>query len=185
LPVLVGLDGVNRMSKSLGNYIGIDEPAKEIFGKTMSIPDNLIYSYFELVTDVDTDYLREIKEKLASEEYNPRDLKMELGVRLASMYHNHEAGLEAKAEFERVFSGGGIPDDIPEFSTAELGGNIWIVKLLTETKMTKSGGEARRLIKGGGLYLNNERITDDSLEIELEPGMLFKVGKRRFFKIIE
>jgi tyrosyl-tRNA synthetase len=184
LPVLVGLDGVNRMSKSLGNYIGIDEPAKEIFGKTMSIPDSLIYSYFELVTDVDKEYLEDIKTKLASEEFNPRDLKMELGVKLASMYNNQRQALEARAEFERVFSGGGVPDDIPKFSASALGGKIWVVKLLTETKMVKSGGEARRLIKGGGLYLNNERITDDSQEIELEEGMLFKVGKRRFFKII-
>jgi tyrosyl-tRNA synthetase len=184
LPVLVGLDGVNRMSKSLGNYIGIDEPAKEIFGKTMSIPDNLIYPYFELVTDVDTEYLNEIRAKLASEEFNPRDLKVELAEKLVSMYHNKNQALEAKAEFERIFSGGGVPDDIPEVSASELGGKIWVVKLLTETKMTKSGGEARRLIKGGGLYLNGERITDDSLEIDLKEEMLFKVGKRRFFKII-
>jgi len=185
LPVLVGLDGVNRMSKSLGNYIGVDEPPREIFGKVMSIPDNLIYSYFELVTGVDKEKLRDIKEKLASPEFNPRDLKMELGLTLVSMYHDRQAALEAKAEFERVFSGGGVPDDIPEFSVSELGGTIWVVKLLTETKMVKSGGEARRLIKGGGLYLDNKRITDESLEIELKDGMLFKVGKRRFFKIVE
>jgi tyrosyl-tRNA synthetase len=185
LPVLVGLDGVNRMSKSLGNYIGVDEPAKEIFGKVMSIPDTLIYSYFELLTDADKETLTDIKAKLASEEINPRDLKMELGVRLASMYHDRELALEAKAEFERVFSGGGIPDDIPEFSAMELGGTVWVVKLLTNTKMVKSGGEARRLIKGGGLYLDNERVIDDSLEIKLIEGMLFKVGKRRFFKIVK
>ncbi len=185
LPVLVGLDGVNRMSKSLGNYIGVDEPAKEIFGKVMSIPDNLIYAYYELVTDVGPEELREIKNKLASTEFNPRDLKMELGVMLASMYHDREQAEEAKAEFERVFSGGGVPDDIPEFSIASLGSPIWVVKLLTGTDMVKSGGEARRLIKGGGLYLDNERLTDDAMEIKLAEGMLFKVGKRRFFKIVK
>ncbi len=185
LPVLVGLDGVNRMSKSLGNYIGVDESAKQIFGKVMSIPDNLIYSYFELVTDADKASLEEAKTKLFSTEFNPRDLKMELGVTLATMYHNPKLAIEAKAEFERVFSGGGIPDDVPEFTISELGEKIWVVKLLTNTKMLKSGGEARRLIKGGGLYLDNERISDDSLEIELSEGMLFKVGKRKFFRIIK
>jgi len=185
LPVLVGLDGVNRMSKSLGNYIGVDEPAKEIFGKVMSIPDSLIYSYYDLVTDADTAQLADIKNKLASEEFNPRDLKMELGVTLAARYHDREQAAEARAEFERVFSDGGIPDDIPEFSISSLGKKIWVVKLLTGTEMAKSGGEARRLIKGGGLYLNNERISDDSLELELTQGMLFKVGKRRFFRIVK
>ncbi len=185
LPVLVGLDGVNRMSKSLGNYIGVDESPKEIFGKVMSIPDNLIYPYFELVTDVDTDKLAGIKEKLASSEYNPRDLKIELAVTLVSMYHDSEQAEVAKKEWDKVFSKRGLPEDMPEFSIADLGDRMWVVKLLTETEMVKSGGEARRLIKGGGLYLDTERISDDSLEIELADGMVFKVGKRRFFKIVK
>lgn len=184
LPILVGVDGVNRMSKSLGNYIGVDEPPKEIFGKIMSIPDSLIFSYFELVTDLDTEALKDIKARLASREFNPMELKKELGVTLVAMYHSQEAAREARAEFERVFSDRGIPDDIPEFSAARLGGRLWIVRLLTETGMVKSGGEARRLIKGGGVYLNDERVNDDSLEIDLSEGMLFKVGKRRFFKIV-
>ena len=151
----------------------------------MSIPDNLIYSYFNLATDKDLDFLADIKHKLDSNEYNPMDMKKELGVTLAAMYQGEENALRAKEEFERIFSDKGLPDDIPEFSAGELGGTIWVVRLLTETKMAKSGGEARRLINGGGLYLNDERITDDKLEIELKKGMLFKVGKRRFFKIIE
>ena len=185
LPVLVGTDGVNRMSKSLGNYIGIDEPAREIFGKIMSIPDSFIYPYFELVTDVDAKFLAVIKAKLEIPSFNPMELKKELGVKLATMYHGPDSALEARAEFERVFSSKGIPDDIPEFSLGQLGKKLWIVKLLTETRMVDSGGEARRLIKGGGLYLDNERIMDDSQEIELKVGMLFKVGKRRFLRIIE
>lgn len=185
LPILIGTDGVNRMSKSLGNYIGIDEPAREIFGKIMSIPDSFIYTYFELVTDVDPKTLADIKAKLESPGLNPMELKKELGVTLASMYHGSESAQEARAEFERVFSSKGIPDEIPEFSAAKLGKKIWIVKLLTETKMVESGGEARRLIKGGGLYLDNERLSDDSLELDLKPGMLIKVGKRRFLRIVE
>jgi len=183
LPILVGLDGVNRMSKSLGNYIGIDEPPDEIFGKVMSIDDNMIYQYFELVTDVNGDKLEDVKAKLASSEYNPRDLKMELGETLVAMYYSTEKAQEASKEWERVFSERKLPSDMPEFSISTLGERIWVVKLLTETKMVKSGGEARRLIKGGGLYLNNERIADDSAEIDLTEGMIFKVGKRRFFRI--
>lgn len=185
LPVLVGLDGVNRMSKSLGNYIGIDEPPDEIFGKVMSIGDNMIYQYFELVTDVDGDKLEEVKTKLASSEFNPRDLKMDLGETLVAMYYDPATAQEARREWERVFSERKLPSDMPEFSISALGKKIWVVKLLTETNMVKSGGEARRLIKGGGLYLNNERIADDSAEIDLSAGMIFKVGKRRFFRIGE
>jgi tyrosyl-tRNA synthetase len=185
LPILVGTDGVERMSKSLGNYIGINESAKEIYGKVMSIPDNLIYSYFELVADVDAAYLKEIKEKLLSLEFNPMIPKTELAFRLVSMYHDEEAAEKARAEFKRMFTDKGTPDDIPEYSISELGEKIWIIKLLTQTGMVKSGGEARRLIKGGGLYLNDERISDESLELELSEGMLFKVGKRRFFKIVK
>jgi len=185
LPVLVGLDGGNRMSKSLGNYIGIEEPPKEIFGKIMSIPDSLIYTYFELVTDVTPATLVEIKSKLASDEYNPKDLKMELGMTLVSMYYDREQALHAKEEFERMFSEGGLPNEIPEVSLSTLGRRIWVVKLLTATGTANSGGEARRLIKGGGLYLNNDRIADDELEIDLKEGMLFKVGKRRFFRIVK
>ncbi len=185
LPVLVGLDGGNRMSKSLGNYIGIDEPPKEIFGKIMSIPDSLIYTYFELVTDVAPATLAEVKSKLASEEYNPRDLKMELGVKLVSMYYNREQALQAQEEFERMFTGGGLPNEIPEVSLSTIGPRIWVVKLLTATGTVNSGGEARRLIKGGGLYIDSDRITDDELEIDLKEGMLFKIGKRRFFRIVK
>jgi tyrosyl-tRNA synthetase len=183
LPILIGVDGTSRMSKSLENYIGIDEPGREIFGKVMSIPDNLIYSYFELVTDIDAEALAQIKARLESSEENPMELKKELGVTIVSMYQGKEEALQAKEEFERVFSERGVPDDVPGFSRQALGNTIWIVKLLTETGMAKSGGEARRLIKGGAVSVDDRKITDDAHELDLEPGMLFKVGKRRFFKI--
>ncbi|MCK5127361.1 MAG: tyrosine--tRNA ligase [candidate division Zixibacteria bacterium] len=185
LPILVGVDGVKRMSKSLGNYIGVDESPKEIFGKVMSIPDNLILSYYELVTDVTGEELKTIKEKLETPELNPMDLKKELGVQLVTIYHNKDKALEAREEFERVFSDRGIPDDMPELSMAEIGETIWVVKLLADTKMVNSRGEARRLIKAGGLYIDNERMSDDSRELNLKEGLLFKVGKRKFFRIIK
>ncbi|MFH1701582.1 MAG: tyrosine--tRNA ligase [Candidatus Zixiibacteriota bacterium] len=185
LPILVGIDGTNRMSKSLGNYIGVDESTKEIFGKIMSIPDSLIYSYYELITDVDELFLADLKKKLSMDDQNPMEIKKELGIEVVSMYHSREKGLEACEEFERIFSDKGLPDDMPEFKISNFGEKIWVVKLLTETKMVNSRGEARRLINGGGLYLNNERISDESLELDLTEGMLFKVGKRRFFKIVK
>ena len=185
LPILVGVDGTNRMSKSLGNYIGVDESPKEIFGKIMSIPDNLIYVYFELVTDISPKELREIKARLESTDFNPMDLKKDLGVLLVSMYHDRDKGLEARAEFERIFSDRGVPDDMPEFSLAKLEKKIWVVKLLADTKTVASRGEARRLIKAGGLYIDNDRMSDDTAEITLKKGMLFKVGKRKFFRIVK
>ncbi len=183
LPVLVGLDGHQRMSKSIGNYIGIDEPPREMFGKIMSIPDSLIYSYFELVTDIALDKLTEIKAQLEDISNNPMTLKKMLGVEIVSMYHSGEAGKEACEEFERVFSKKEIPEDIPEFNISALTGKVWIVRLLTETGLAKSNGEARRLIQGGGIYIDGQTVTDENMEVEVADGMLLRAGKRRFLKL--
>jgi len=183
LPVLVGVDGHQRMSKSTGNYIGIDESPGEMFGKIMSIPDNLIYSYFELATDVTLDRLAEIKGILEKGQTNPMELKKELGETIVSMYHSADEAKDARIEFERVFSKGELPEGIPEFDARNYEGSIWIVKLLTDSKMAKSGGEARRLIRGGGVSVDGEKISDENYEFELKDGMLLKIGKRRFLKI--
>nr|MBN2277956.1 tyrosine--tRNA ligase [candidate division Zixibacteria bacterium] len=183
IPVLVGVDGHNRMSKSLGNYIGIDEASGDMFGKVMSIPDNLIYSYFELVTDVPTDKLKEIKEALRNDTVNPRDLKMELGETIVGMYHSRDEAIRARDEFIRMFRHKELPDEIPDFDCRSYGGKVWIIKLLTDSGMASSNGEARRLIKGGGVSLDNEKISDENLEIIIGDDMLLKVGKRRFLKL--
>ena len=182
-PVLVGVDGHQRMSKSIGNYIGIDEPAGEIFGKVMSIPDSLIYSYFELVTDVSLERLAKIKADLEGEETNPMDIKKELGETLVSMYHTREEARKARDEFKRVFSKKEIPDEVPEFDCAAYGEQVWIVRLLTDAGLVKSNGEARRLIKGGGVSVDGEKVSADDFELDLKDGLLVKVGKRRFLKI--
>jgi len=182
-PVLVGLDGHQRMSKSIGNYIGIDESPKDIFGKVMSISDNMIYSYFELVTDVSTGRLAEIKKQLDDEKTNPMNLKKELGETLTAMYHSAEAGKTAREEFERVFSKHELPDDIPEFDCSSYDRQVWIVKIMTDSKLAKSNGEARRLIKGGAVSIDGEKVNDENLELDIKNGMLLKVGKRRFLKL--
>ncbi len=182
-PVLVGLDGHQRMSKSIGNYIGIDESPREIFGKVMSISDNMIYSYFELVTDVSMDRLVEIKRQLEDKSANPMNIKKELGETLVAMYHSAEAGKKAREEFKRVFSGHELPDDIPEFDCSSYNGQVWIVKIMTDSKLAKSNGEARRLIKGGGVSIDGEKVGDENLELNIKDGMLLKVGKRRFLKL--
>ncbi len=182
-PVLVGLDGHQRMSKSIGNYIGIDESPKDIFGKVMSISDNMIYSYFELVTDVSIDRLAEIKEILGDKNSNPMNIKKELGETLVAMYHSAEAGKGAREEFERIFSNHELPDEVPEFDCSSYKESVWIVTIMTDSKLSKSNGEARRLIKGGGVSIDGEKISDENLELNIKDGMLLKVGKRRFLKL--
>lgn len=183
LPVLVGTDGVNRMSKSLGNYIGIDEAAGEMFGKVMSIPDNLIYSYFELATDVTREELVRIKAQLEDKALNPKTLKEELGETLVRMYHSPEAAREARGEFKRIFSLHEEPDEIREYDCHKYGGKAWIVRLMTEGGLAPSNGEARRLIKGGGVSINGEKIADENLELTLQDNILLKVGKRKFLRL--
>lgn len=190
LPILIGLDGERKMSKSLGNYIGIDEPAREIFGKAMSIPDELIYQYFEMVTEVSAERLAEIKAELEDGKINPMILKKNLASTLVDMYHPAGSGQNALDEFERVFSQHQIPDDIPAMDSTEIEklgfnpGGIYLVGLIAKAGLAKSNGEARKLIQGGGVSLNGEKVTDTNLEFTLETETILKVGKRRFLKLI-
>ena len=143
MPILVGTDGVDKMSKSLDNYIGISDSPKEIFGKTLSIPDKLIYQYFELVTDVSKGELIQIKSSLENDKTNPRDIKRHLARTLVRMYHSQTSADDAEKEFDKIFVQKSIPDTIEEFKRS---GPINITALLTETKLAASKGEARRLI---------------------------------------
>ncbi len=183
LPVLVGLDGQNRMSKSTGNYIGIDEPPGEIFGKVMSIPDNLIYSYFELATDVSMEELSKIKEQLGDKKTNPMILKKRLAETLVRMYHSPAEAIKAREEFERVFSKKELPEEISEFDCRDYGGEVWIIKLMTDSGLAASGSEARRLIRGGGVSIDGKKIDDENAKIALSDNLMLKVGKRRFLRL--
>ncbi len=192
LPVLVGVDGEKRMSKSLGNYIGIDEPPREIFGKVMSIPDDLIYSYYELATDAVQEELEQVKKRLASPDVNPMLIKKELAERLVDMYHEKGSGRAAREEFERVFSKKQLPDEIPTVSRKDIEAwglnpeQLYLVGLISKSKMAKSNSEARKLITAGAVTIDGERITDPDYEFSLSKGTepVLKVGKRRFLKLI-
>ena len=184
MPVLPGTDGVQRMSKSTGNYIGIDESPAEIFGKIMSIPDELIYPYFELLTDISEDELSKVKKELTTKKINPMIWKKRLGKKIVTMYHSQNDADKAQAEFEKVFSKKELPDKINTYHLKSDKTNIWIVKLLTETKLCTSSSEARRLIKQGGVYIDNQRIEDENLKVEIKGEKLLKVGKRKFLKVV-
>ena len=189
MPILVGLDGAEKMSKSLGNYVSIEEPPREIFGKVMSIPDDLIYTYYELTTDVSLDDLERIKKDLSRKDLNPMVIKKELGRKLVDMYHAEGSGQQAQDEFERVFSQKQLPDNIPELTGEDLvklelnPQQIYLVHLITKSKMSKSNGEARKLIKAGAVTIDEQKITDPDYEFELNAEMVLKVGKRRFLRL--
>jgi tyrosyl-tRNA synthetase len=184
MPVLVGTDGQQRMSKSTGNYIGVAEPPEEIFGKVMSIPDEQIYTYFELLTDLEADELAQIKKELDGKKTNPMLLKKRLGKEIVGMYHSRPAAQRACDEFERVFSKKELPEEIPERHLEADESEMWIGHYLVEAGCAGSTSEVRRLIKQGGLYLDNERVDDENLKIPVVGERLVKLGKRRFFKII-
>ncbi len=183
MPLLVGTDGVEKMSKSYDNYIGITESPQEIFGKTLSISDDLIYTYFELATDVSNQKLQEIKKQLEDPKVNPRDLKRELARTLVRMYHSEDAARQAESEFDKIFVKKDIPDDINEF---KLRGKkeIGIIDLILEVKFAPSKSEAKRLITQGGVSLNGKKIEDINHSIKLNGDKILKVGKRKFVKII-
>jgi len=181
LPVLEGLDGTQRMSKSIGNYIGIDESPKEIYGKVMSIPDKLIYPYFELISDVALTELSEIKTTLEKSDINPRDVKKYLARTVVKMYQGEEASKGAESEFERIFVQKMNPDQIEQVLIEEK--NCRIDDLLIKTKTASSKNEARRLIKQGGVAINGEKILDPFQLIPVEKEIILKVGKRKFAKV--
>ena len=187
-PILEGLDGVHKMSKSLGNYIGVYETPREMFGKTMSIPDELMIRYYQLVTNVSVEEIRQLEKGLVDGEAHPRDLKMRLGWEIVRIYHGETEANQAKEEFVRMFQKKEVPDDMPGYSLTELGaetdGTIDIVSLMINTSVASSRGEARRLIEQGGLRVNDQKVSDGQAVIKLSTGDIIKVGKRKFVKII-
>ncbi len=184
LPILPGTDGVEKMSKSLDNYIGITEAAEEMYGKTLSIPDEQIYTYFELATDVPTDELQRLRSFAADD---PRNAKHELAWTIVRMYHDEKAADAARRHFEKTVIKGEIPENVEEFSpTPDEGTRIGILNLMSQAGLTQSNGEGRRMIKQNAVSIDGEKIDDNALEIDLQEDTPFilKVGKRRFARIV-
>jgi tyrosyl-tRNA synthetase len=184
MPLLEGLDGVRKMSKSYDNYIAIEDSPKEMFGKVMSIPDTLILRYFQLAAFVPSNEIIEMKEAIERPKSNPRDLKADLGKRIVALYYSEKEAVKAEEEFDRIFKEKGLPDHVEEFSLEWKEKKIWIVSLLTESGCVSSGGEARRLIQQGGVSIDGERVREVDFEVSLKSDFLLKVGKRKFLKIL-
>lgn len=179
MPLLEGTDGIQKMSKSLGNYIGIDESEHVMYEKLMSIPDSLIIKYFELVTDIHPDEIELIKDKL-EKGINPRDVKMGLSKEIVKLYHGEEKASEAEERFRSVFQQRNIPKDMQTINiTLE---NFDLIKIITENNIIKSRNEVRRLILQGGIKINNKKITDLE-DIEINNEMIVQIGKKTFIKI--
>ena len=182
MPLLEGLDGVNKMSKSLDNYIGITETPKDMFGKVMSASDELMLRFYELLSHISIDELNELKEGMKSGSVHPMDAKKALGVEIVDRYHGEGAGLKAKEEFENIFRKKGLPDDIPVFKLED-SKDIWIPGILKSSGLTKSTGEALRLMKQGAVSVDGEKWIDPDKNVPTGEHLL-KVGKRRFLKIL-
>lgn len=181
VPLLVGLDGSDKMSKSLGNAIALEDPPREIYGKTMSIPDALMWDWLLLLTGMPEDEIAARRHKVGSGELHPKAVKQELARKLVSDHHGMAAATAAGEEFERVFAAGGVPDDVPE-AAAEAGQPLF--KLLAAAGLTSSNGEARRLVDQGAVTIDGERAGDPFLELATRPEpYLVKVGKRRFARL--
>jgi tyrosyl-tRNA synthetase len=180
MPILVGTDGVEKMSKSLDNYIGVTDSPKEIFGKTLSIPDTLIYQYYELATDISKQELTKIKSSLENSKVNPRDIKRQLARTLVRMYHSQKDAENAEQEFDKIFVEKSIPDNIEEYKRSD---SITITTLMTEAKLSSSKSDARRLIEQGGVTIDSERVSDPNMLLPDKDELIIKVGKRRFLKV--
>ncbi len=187
-PLLVGLDGEKKMSKSLGNYVGISEPPYQMFGKVMSISDEMMASYYELATQVPMPEVNELLEDSRSGCVNPKDVKRRLAREIVTIYHGEAAGHDADGEFERVHARHERPEEIPEYLVpAERikGGRVWICGLLASAGLAKGTGDARRLIEQGGVQLDGEKVADSALEIPVDvlDGAVVQVGRRQFLRM--
>lgn len=188
MPILEGLDGVQKMSKSLGNYVGISEPPKEIYGKAMSISDELIVRYFQLVTPVSNEEVDKIQDNLASGSHHPRDVKMQLARELVTMYYGKDAAIDAEQEFVSVFQQGNLPEEIPDVQIpaeeTSTEGTIWLPKLLALIGLANSTSAGKRFVKQGAVKIDGEKMTDSEYRVVVNSGMIIQVGKRKFARLI-
>ena len=184
LPLLVGTDGVKKMSKSYGNYIGITEPPEEMFGKIMSISDELMWQYWELLTDLTVEEINKLKEDVQKGILHPMEVKKQLGMYIVERFHSKENAIKAREHFEKVHSKKEIPEDIPVFKASEIGTETELFEIIFNLKLAETKAEAKRLIKQGGVKVNGEKITDPMFKPDLTKELIIQVGKRKFAKII-
>jgi len=182
MPILEGLDGVQKMSKSLNNYIGIDEAPDEMFGKIMSISDELMWRYFELLSFLPVEDIEKFKQDI-EEGINPRDIKFVLGEELVERFHSPKAAIQARENFIARFQKGAMPDDIPELELTAVEGKLAIAHLLKQASLVQSTSEAFRMIKQGAVKVDGEKVMDKGLELEVGSENIYQVGKRRFAKV--
>ena len=183
MPLLPGTDGVEKMSKSLHNYIGIHESPQEIYGKTLSIPDDMIVPYFVLATEVPRTEVEQIERDMKAGRLNPRDPKRRLARELVSLYHSAEAATQAEAEFDRVFAKKELPDEVHDFAVVSRD-EMPLAKLIVEAGGAKTTSEARRLIEAGGVRLDGEKTEDAMMRVRVDRPILLKVGKRFFVRLV-
>lgn len=181
VPILPGTDGTVKMSKSLGNHIAIKLPPEELYGKVMSLPDDVMVQFFELVTRYGPTQVAEIQAGLESGQLHPRDVKMELAREIVSIFHGDAAAQKAEKHFQRVFQQGRLPADMPEYAVKE---PVRLVDIMAETELTPSKSQARRLIQQGAVRLDDTRIEDIHAEVSPDGEQILQVGKRRFLRLI-
>lgn len=182
MPLLEGLDGVNKMSKSLGNYVGIDEPPREIFGKLMSVSDELMWRYYDLLSFRGVSEVAALKKEVADGR-NPRDAKVMLGQEIVARFHGEAAAVDALADFEARFRQGAIPDDIAEFALNAVSGGLAVAQVLRQAGLTDSTSEALRMITQGAVKVDGEKIEDKNLVFPAGAVFVLQVGKRKFARI--
>jgi tyrosyl-tRNA synthetase len=182
MPLLEGLDGVKKMSKSLGNYIGITEPPKEMYGKIMSISDELMLRYYELLSHISLEELSSLKEGIQKGAVHPKHAKENLALEIVERYWSKEEALRVKEEFEHIFQQKGLPDEIPAFDITWEEKEMWVPKIMKLSGLTSSTGEAMRLIRQGGVTVDDQKVDDPDAKLPAG-NYLFKVGKRKFLRV--
>ncbi len=182
MPLLEGLDGVQKMSKSYGNYIGIDEPPGEIFGKLMSVSDDLMWRYFELLSFRPTNEIEGLKQSV-NDGMNPRDIKIQLAEEIVARFHDEKAANNARDEFANRFRHGQLPEEIPEVSVESNDGEAALVHVLKQAGLTSSTSEAIRMIKQGAVKIDNEKVSDKDLKLQSGDSNIIQVGKRKVAKV--
>ena len=183
MPLLEGLDGVNKMSKSLGNYIGITEKADDIYGKTMSVSDSLMFRYFELLSDLAEEQIGALKDEMQAGRVHPKAVKQQLARELTSRFYDAVTAQRAEENFEKIFSQHDNPEDMPEVVLPSTAEGIWLPKLLVDTQLVSGTGEARRLIQQNAVSLNGDKVSDIEHLVTTQGEIILKVGKRRFCKV--